>query len=59
MEILHANLLRFLFYTLAHESRAKLLYLVYAAHTLCFMGTVTLLPILSSHPNSVHVVVPS
>lgn len=59
MKIFHPDLLLFLFYTLAHKCKARLLHLIYTVYPLCFMGTVTLLPVLSFRPNSVHVVVPS
>lgn len=56
MEMFHDDLLLFLFCSLAHKSRARLLYLFFAVHTVLY---VTLLPVLFLHPKSVHVQCPA
>lgn len=58
MEIFHADQLLFLLYILADKNPARLLNLLSPVYPLCFMGSVTWLPVLSLNPNSVYVVMP-
>lgn len=58
MEIFHADQLLFLLYILADKNPARLLNLLSPVYPLCFMGSVTWLPVLSLNPNSIYVVMP-